>query len=213
MISPSRTSRDPLIFSDFSSPHWRHGFFLRDEAEASYHHQLKQLGWSADEAVQAEQTHGNGVMVVDASHRGQTIPGVDALITRSAGLPLIIRVADCAPVYLGDPESGTIALIHSGRKGTELNILQATVEHLKETCGVNPENLEGVIGPCIRPPDYEVDFAAEIGRQAAACGLARFYDCGLNTAADLTRFYSYRAEKGKTGRHWAVLALASDPGR
>ena len=63
------------------------------------------------------------------------------------------------------------------------------------------------LGPCIRPPHYEVDFAAEIGRQAARAGIVRFHDCGLCTACDLARYYSYRAEKGKTGRMWGVLML------
>jgi copper oxidase (laccase) domain-containing protein len=63
------------------------------------------------------------------------------------------------------------------------------------------------LGPCIRPPHYEIDFAAEIGRQAARAGVVNFYDCGICTASNLPRYYSYRAEKGKTGRMWAVLML------
>ena len=62
-----------------------------------------------------------------------------------------------------------------------------------------------VLGPCIRPPHYEVDIAAEIGRQADRAGLGNFIDCGLDTAADLSRFYSYRMELGKTGRMMAML--------
>ena len=60
------------------------------------------------------------------------------------------------------------------------------------------------LGPCIRPPHYEVDFAAEIGRQARdGRGEDTYHDGGVCTACRLERYYSYRAEKGKTGRMWA----------
>jgi copper oxidase (laccase) domain-containing protein len=62
-----------------------------------------------------------------------------------------------------------------------------------------------VLGPCIRPPDYEVDFAREIQQQAKQAGVGLFHDSGLNTAADLSRFYSYRKEMGKTGRMLALI--------
>jgi copper oxidase (laccase) domain-containing protein len=63
------------------------------------------------------------------------------------------------------------------------------------------------LGPCIRPPHYEIDFAAEIERQAHACGVRQYHDCGICTASHLDRYYSYRAEKGKTGRMWAVFMI------
>jgi copper oxidase (laccase) domain-containing protein len=37
----------------------------------------------------------------------------------------------------------------------------------------------------------------------------RLSDTGDNTGADLERFYSYRMEKGRTGRMLALLALAT----
>jgi copper oxidase (laccase) domain-containing protein len=64
------------------------------------------------------------------------------------------------------------------------------------------------LSPCIRPPHYEVDFAAEIIRQCRVLGVRNVRDCGTCTACDLRRYYSYRAEKGKTGRMLAVLGLA-----
>lgn len=48
---------------------------------------------------------------------------------------------------------------------------------MKEEFGSSPQNLIGVLGPCIRPPHYEVDFAAEIVRQAADAGIGSFHDC------------------------------------
>ena len=83
-----------------------------------------------------------------------------------------------------------------------------TIAHLERVHGSRPAELVVQLGPCIRPPHYEVDFAAEIARQAARAGVVHFHDSGTCTASNLKRYYSYRAEKGKTGRMWAVLMLA-----
>lgn len=100
-----------------------------------------------------------------------------------------------------------IALAHSGRRGTEGNIVRETISCLQSVYDTRPENLIVQLSPCIRPPHYEIDFAAEIGRQARACGVRQYHDCGICTASHLDRYYSYRAEKGKTGRMWAVFMI------
>lgn len=156
---------------------------------------------------QAGQPHGSAVAVVDSTHRNSCVPDVDALVTNDRLLTLAIRTADCGPVYFFDPEHLAIGLAHSGRKGTEQNISGEVVRVMGETFGSRPEMMVAALGPCIRPPHYEIDFAAAIGRQCREAGIVDFYDCGLDTGADLARFYSYRMEKGKTGRHFAALQL------
>jgi len=76
-----------------------------------------------------------------------------------------------------------------------------------EHFGSGPGDLIVQLSPCIRPPHYEVDFAREIVRQVRACGVQQVHDSGLCTACDLSRYYSYRAEKARTGRMLALLAL------
>jgi copper oxidase (laccase) domain-containing protein len=159
----------------------------------------------------AEQIHGTDVAVVpdrpviSAPDGLPVVPGVDGLVTLEAGIVLAIYVADCGPVWLADRNTGAIGLLHSGKKGTEGNIFQAALEVMADRFGTRAEDITAVLGPCIRPPDYEVDFAAEIGKQAKQAGVGSYNDCGLNTAADLQRFYSYRREMGKTGRMMALI--------
>lgn len=159
----------------------------------------------------AEQIHGTGIAFVPASNAIEAsdglpvMAGVDGLITNQSGHTLAIYVADCGPIWLADAKSGAIGLLHSGKKGTEGNILTAGLAAMEREFGTRPEDVTAVLGPCIRPPHYEIDFAAEIGRQAEAAGITEFSDCGLDTAADLARFYSYRMEKGKTGRMMALI--------
>lgn len=168
---------------------------------------LDRQGFRTPLWIQAEQVHGAESIVCGVLQADSVIPGVDALVTDVPNLTLIIRVADCAPVYLVDPERKVIALVHSGRKGTSLNIVPGTIAKMVRTCGCDPSDIHAVIGPCIRPPHYEVDFAASIVRQARDAGVRHVTDCGLNTASDLKRFYSYRLEQGETGRHFAALRL------
>jgi copper oxidase (laccase) domain-containing protein len=98
-------------------------------------------------------------------------------------------------------------LAHSGKKGTELGIAPKTIKQMNETFGSDPANMIVQLSPCIRPPHYETDFAAEIIRQCRSCGVKQIHDSGVCTACDLDRYYSYRAEKGKTGRMLALLGL------
>jgi polyphenol oxidase len=44
-------------------------------------------------------------------------------------------------------------------------------------------------------------------KQCRAAGVTQIHDSGVCTACDLERYYSYRAEKGKTGRMLALLGL------
>ncbi len=153
----------------------------------------------------AGQVHGDGIGVV--SEPGFH-PGVDGLVTATPGLALGIYVADCAAILLVDPRRRAIALLHSGRRGTEANILARGVGALRENFSVDPGDLVVVVSPCIRPPHYEVDFAADIAAQARALGVGACHDAGVCTASAPERYYSYRRERGRTGRMLALLSIS-----
>jgi polyphenol oxidase len=154
----------------------------------------------------AEQVHGNGVAIVTAASPPIS-PGVDAVVTRERTVFLGIYVADCCAVFLVDPRRQAVGLVHSGKLGTSLNIVEQTVLQMSEAFGTDPGDLIAQLSPCIRPPHYEVDFAAEIVDQLKQVGVRQVFDSGENTGSDLERFYSYRMEKGRTGRMLALLAL------
>lgn len=156
--------------------------------------------------VSAEQVHGTCVTKVGRVDAGKVIPLADALISGERDLTLVVRVADCGPVWLHCKRTGAIGLVHSGRKGTELGIVPATIRAMQKEFGADPAEMLGLLGPCIRPPHYDVNFASEILRQMKGEGVGEIVDSGLCTASDPKRFYSYRREKGQTGRHFAVLA-------
>lgn len=158
----------------------------------------------------AEQVHGNRVHSITEKSDDLLLQhaDVDGLITNVSGQLLAIYVADCAAIYLADPVTRSIGLLHSGKKGTDGNILRKAVEQMRQEFGTRPSDLVCVVSPCIRPPDYEVDFAKTIAAQASELGIVKFLDSFQNTASDLAAHYSYRKEKGQTGRMLALLALA-----
>ena len=156
----------------------------------------------------AEQVHGNKIAIVDAPLKThKEFAGCDGIITNQHGIALGIHVADCCAVYIVDPKTPAIGLVHSGKKGTELGVAGKAIRQMIDKFGSDPPNMIVQLSPCIRPPHYEVDFAAKIIEQCRALGVEAIYDSGLCTACDLDRYYSYRAEKGKTGRMLALLGL------
>ena len=176
--------------------------------EATHRAIRNTLGVGEWPLVTGEQVHGHDIMVVHQPvRRDQDFPGFDGFITKQRGIALGIYVADCCAVYIVDPKTPAIGIVHSGKKGTELKIATAAIEQMSREFGSAPGNLVVQLSPCIRPPHYEIDFAQQIREQCRAAGVTQVHDCGICTACDLDTYYSYRAEKGKTGRMLALLGL------
>ena len=167
---------------------------------------LAALGFSPAHFASAEQTHGNGVAVIFETS-GERVPMVDALATSARNLPLVIRCADCAAVFIIDRRTPAIALVHSGKKGTIANIVGSTVATMRQKFGTNPADCTSFISPSIGPCHYEMDIWNGIEEQLHEAGVHDIHNPRVCTACHLDRYFSYRAEKGQTGRMFAVLAL------
>ena len=219
-------SGSPLPVEHFpalsAQPEIIHGFTLRvpgiemthDKAEAlkrldSVHRQIRaEHSLSAAPFITAQQIHGDEIAVAGADLGGdKCFANCDGVVTNRPGICLGIYVADCCAAYLFDPVRRAIGLVHSGKKGTELGIVARAIEKMTTEFGSRAPDLIVQLSPCIRPPHYEIDFVAEIVRQCRELGVSSVHDCGVCTACDLERYYSYRAEKGRTGRMLAFLAL------
>ena len=203
-----------------------HGFTLRvpgiemshDKVEAlarldGVHRKIRaehQLG--AAPFITAQQIHGKEIAVVNATiSADKCFANCDGIIADQRGICLGIYVADCCAVYLVDPVRRAIGLVHSGKKGTELGVVPNAIKTMTDQFGTRPADLVIQLSPCIRPPHYEIDFAADVARQCRDLGVNSIHDSGVCTACNLTRYYSYRAEKGRTGRMLAFLGLGKNP--
>jgi len=168
-------------------------------------HEIGMADWPL---LTAQQIHGDKIATVDQPvARDKEFAGCDGLITNQKRIALGIHVADCCAIYIVDPKMPAIGLVHSGKKGTERAIVSKAIQQMREHFGSDPAELIVQLSPCIRPPHYEIDFAAKIIEQCRAAGAKNIHDPGVCTACDTDRYYSYRAEKGKTGRMLALLGL------
>ena len=144
----------------------------------------------------------------------------DGHITGERGLALAVQVADCVPVFMAHP-SGTIALLHSGWKGTAagfvtraaaaFSILRHPPADLRvhlgpAICGrcyeVSADVREQLTGqPATRPG--QVDLRSLLAEQASAAGVRHISMSPWCTRHDNDRFFSHRA--GDAGRQVAVM--------
>jgi hypothetical protein len=155
------------------------------------------------------------------------IEGVDGHATRRPGLLLTVTVADCIPVYLIDPVSRAVALLHSGWRGTAGRILERGVELLVERAGAAASDIVmhcgvGICGECyevgsevmtgcgiepVGPGPWHVDLRAVLADQAWGLGIRQISTSQFCSGHDRPLFHSHRASAGRDGRMVAYLGL------
>ena len=184
------------------------------------------------ELVLAEQVHGREVAVVDGPQTSAP-PAVDALVTATPGLALVVMAADCLPVLLADPSSGVVAAAHAGRPGLAAGVLEATLDAMARL-GASPAGTRAVLGPAVCGGCYElpealadevggkvpgsrsttrwgtpaVDLAAGAQALLQRLGVGEVVRVGGCTVEQPEHFYSYRRD-GVTGRHAGCVRLTA----
>ena len=71
----------------------------------------------------------------------------DAMITNRPELLLAVKLADCQGVILYDPGQKVAAAVHSGWRGSVINIIGKTIDRMKTAFGCAPENILAGISP------------------------------------------------------------------
>ena len=181
------------------------------------------LGVDESNLSTARQVHGTDI--VDGSHAIDA--DADALVSDSPRRAIAVRTADCVPILLACPETRIVASVHAGWRGLVADALGITITHL-ESLGVNRRGLIAAVGPSIGSARFEI--GPEVAERFQASGLGNSLRIGsLRPHADLfdatirrlleadvaresidgdpcctsedPRFFSHRAESGRTGRH------------
>jgi YfiH family protein len=187
-------------------------------------------GLAPDRLVLMQQVHGADVAVLDRPPAGP-VGAVDALVTATPGIGLVVLAADCLPVLLADPAAGVAGVAHAGRQGLAAGILQAALSAMQHL-GATAAGTTAVIGPAACGRCYEVPAAmaaeveaavpgsrattrtgtASIDLTAGAVGLLEAAGVGaVRTVGGCTleqpaRSFSYRRD-GVTGRHGGLVVL------
>ena len=109
------------------------------------------------------QVHGNEARVVNSVEEakpaedqlGETIY-CDVIVSNAAGVLAGVKTADCVPILIGDPRSGSFAAVHAGWRGTLATAVIEGIKRLSQEYGANPVDLRVAIGPSAGPCCYEV---------------------------------------------------------
>ncbi len=117
---------------------------------------LQSIGVNPDQLVSAQLEHGNNAVVIISSKGFEFIPHTDALLTNQENIFLSITVADCLPIYLYDPSSSTIGIIHAGWKGLKKDIIKETITKAQKELDLDPTRTLIEIGPSIGACHFEV---------------------------------------------------------
>lgn len=181
------------------------------------------LGLQPEQVASSYQVHGDAVLKVEAPGRTDDY---DALITQVPNVFLTVTIADCTPILIADPHTRAVAAIHAGWRGTAAEIVRKTLVRMEEEYGTRPGHCYAYIGTCIDECSFEVNadvadhFAAEHKRwddslkkyfvDLKAANRAQLLATGVpaeqievspySTVLHNDHFFSYRKEKGVTGR-------------
>ena len=100
--------------------------------------------------------HGNKVITDSELPDDGNAVEADGIITQRKNFPLSTTFADCIPIILADPVTGTAGVIHAGWRGTLAAIASKAVDQMVEAFGVNPADILAGIGPGISRDNFEV---------------------------------------------------------
>lgn len=116
------------------------------------------LGVAPGSILYASQVHGADVLAVTgAETRDEVLArSADAVLAAEPGVACGVRSADCVPILVGDPATGSVVAVHSGWKGTVLDVVGAGVRALLATGAGRPEAFVAAIGPHVRVCCFEV---------------------------------------------------------
>jgi len=105
------------------------------------------------------QVHGCEVALARPGER----PKADGIVTTDPDVVLLVRMADCVPVLLADPENGVIGAVHAGRRGMAAGVVPSTVARMRE---LGARAITAWLGPSVCGKCYEVP--QELQDQVAA---------------------------------------------
>jgi YfiH family protein len=155
----------------------------------------------------------------------------DALITQTKNVYLLVSTADCFPILIYDKNNKAVAAVHSGWRGTQKKILSQSLDKMISEIGSRPNNLMIFIGPGISKENFEVgeDVANSFDKKFIDLRNGKFYvDLNANLLDQLDSFgipadnidanplctykeknylHSYRRDRDKSGRMFAVIGL------
>ncbi len=111
-----------------------------------------------DKIYRGTQVHKDNIVVIRDGDNNEIYKNMefDGLITNTRGVALLTYHADCTPIYFYDVKKEVIGMVHSGWRGTLLNIAEKMILKMESEFSSNIEDIQVAIGPAICVDCYEV---------------------------------------------------------
>lgn len=144
---------------------WQHGFLTQHFYPHTPENLVKVLQPEAP-VYRLKQVHGNSVLTPTEINtvKDNNLSDGDGIITDDKQQAVWVASADCNPVLIGDIETGRVAAIHAGWRGTSQKIVPRAIARFLELGSIK-DNLRIAMGPAISGEVYQVSeqVAAEVG--------------------------------------------------
>ena len=140
-----------IDFSENISPDVNAVFSL-NPSQYSRKEITRKLDYNAKDLAIPEQVHST---VVEFARFPGMYPAADGLVTTNSNILLMLKVADCVPVYLYEPRKNMIGLVHSGWRGTVGKIVPNAIQLMQKN-GAETGEIRCFLGPAIGICCYEV---------------------------------------------------------
>jgi len=150
---------------------WQHGFFTRCFSPRTPSDLVDVL--QPDTPVyRVKQVHGNLVLktgtVDPLKHSGAediSLVEADGLFAENSSEAVWVATADCVPVLIADAQTGKVAAVHAGWRGTAAKIVPEAIAHF-QAVGSQLEHLRVALGPAISGEVYQVslDVATQLAQ-------------------------------------------------
>ncbi len=112
---------------------------------------LNQFGLNPKLVIEGKQIGSDRILVLNEENTkmwfGVNIPGVDGFITNQNDVGLLVKVADCVPVVMYDPNKHVFGLFHIGWTGAVKNIHTKGLQGLMTSYGSDPNDIIVWLGP------------------------------------------------------------------
>ena len=119
-------------------------------------------------------------------------PKCDVLATKTPGLKLTVKTADCTPVLFLDPIAKIIAATHAGWKGAFQGVLETTVLTMLKM-GASLDNICAAVGPHLTQKSFQVK--ADMQNLFPPTEQHFFHDTPDGTFFDFTGYVRHRLDR------------------
>ncbi len=97
------------------------------------------------------------IHITEPSFEDKSFSGIaDGIITTVKNSCVVIRTADCVPLFAYDNRNNILGAAHSGWRSTQLKIASKLVQTMHTTYNSSYEDISVIILPSIGPDSYEV---------------------------------------------------------